>query len=68
MSNLNTSINNIQHDGITATSNTLTILEKLIARSCSCKLREICLDKNSQDCLKHKNIYAQEMCARNQKI
>ena len=68
MSNLNTSSYNTQNVEITATSNTLTILEKLIARSCSCKLREICLDKNSQDCLKHKNIYAQEMCARNQKI
>ena len=68
MSNLNTSIHRTQNDGTVATSNTLSVLEKLIARSCTCKLREICLDKNSQDCLKHTNIYAQQMRARNQQV
>jgi len=42
-------------------SNTLAILEKVIADSCECKLRAKCEDKNSADCLKHKNIYAEAM-------
>ena len=45
----------------TPRSNTLAILEKVIADSCECKLRAKCEDKNSADCLKHKNIYAEAM-------
>lgn len=41
--------------------NTLEILEKIIAESCDCKLREKCLDKTSPECLKHHNIYAEAM-------
>ncbi len=36
---------------------TLQILEKIVAESCHCKLREHCPDKQSPDCLKHRNLY-----------
>jgi hypothetical protein len=49
-------------------SNTLAALEKVIAKSCDCKLREKCLDKSSTDCLKHRNLYAEAMQARKIKI
>ena len=65
MNNLNTSVTQVNNGEISTPSNTLSVLESLIAQSCTCKLREICLDKNSEDCLQHKNIYAQEMRARN---
>ncbi len=39
-------------------------LEQLVAKSCDCKLRTYCLDKNSPDCLKHRNLYAEAMLAR----
>ena len=42
----------------------LAALEKLVADSCDCKLRAKCEDKNSEDCLKHRNIYAEEMLKR----
>lgn len=45
-------------------SNTLADLEKVIAKSCECKLRAFCPDKNSADCLKHRNLYAEDMQAR----
>lgn len=48
-------------------SNTLVALEKVIAKSCDCKLREQCLDKNSPDCLKHRNLYAEAMQVRKNK-
>ncbi len=44
-------------------SNTLNVLEKVIAQSCDCKLRTHCVDKNSPNCLKHRNLYAEEMLA-----
>lgn len=50
---------NVQHH-----SNILAVLEGVIAKSCECKLREFCLDKNSMDCLKHRNLYAEYMQAR----
>lgn len=40
---------------------TLAILERIVAQTCDCKLREKCLDKTSLDCLKHRNIYAEAM-------
>ena len=46
------------------TNNTLGVLEKIIAKTCTCKLRTFCLDKNSENCLKHQNIVAQAMLAR----
>ena len=48
----------------TQRGNTLALLEKLVADSCDCKLRAKCEDKNSADCLKHRNIYAEEMLKR----
>ena len=39
-------------------------LEELIANSCACKLRTHCPDKTSPDCLKHRNLYAEAMLAR----
>jgi hypothetical protein len=42
-------------------NNTLAVLEKVIAKSCECKLREFCPDKTSADCLKHRNLYAEAM-------
>ena len=48
----------------TQRGNTLAMLEKLVADSCDCKLRAKCEDKNSADCLKHRNIYAEEMLKR----
>ena len=48
----------------TQRNNTLAMLEELVANSCDCKLRAKCEDKNSADCLKHRNIYAEEMLKR----
>ena len=39
----------------------LTTLEQLVANTCFCKLRATCSDKNSSECLRHKNIYAEFM-------
>lgn len=39
-------------------------LEQLVAKSCACKLRTHCIDKTSPDCLKHRNLYAEAMLAR----
>lgn len=49
----------------TPTSNLmLQKLEQLVAKSCDCKLRMHCIDKTSPDCLKHRNLYAEAMLAR----
>lgn len=42
----------------------LEALEEMMASTCFCKLREKCDDKNSADCLKHRNLYAEAMLAR----
>ncbi len=49
-----------------STENTsfLTMLERVVDESCHCKLREKCLDKASQDCLKHHHLYAEYMLSR----
>jgi hypothetical protein len=39
----------------------LTTLEQLVANTCFCKLKATCSDKNSSECLRHKNIYAEFM-------
>jgi hypothetical protein len=36
-------------------------LEQMIADTCFCKLREHCYDKNSTECMQHRNIYAEFM-------
>lgn len=44
-------------------STTLEILEKIVADSCHCKLREKCPDKNAAECLKHRNLYVEAVLA-----
>lgn len=41
--------------------NRATSLEELVANTCFCKLREFCHDKNSAECMKHRNIYQEFM-------
>jgi hypothetical protein len=38
-----------------------TTLEQMIANTCFCKLKELCPDKNSAECMRHKNIYDEFM-------
>jgi hypothetical protein len=40
---------------------TPTTLEQMIANTCFCKLKEFCPDKNSAECMSHKNIYDEFM-------
>jgi hypothetical protein len=42
----------------------LEALEAMMETTCFCKLREKCDDKNSAECLKHRNLYAEAMLAR----
>lgn len=42
-------------------TSSLITLEQMLAKTCFCKLREFCDDKNSSDCLRNKNIYAEFM-------
>jgi hypothetical protein len=47
----------------TDVSNTssLVTLEQMLAKTCFCKLREFCDDKNGSECLRNKNIYDEFM-------
>ncbi|MGV3581938.1 MAG: hypothetical protein ACO1N8_06500 [Methylophilus sp.] len=36
-------------------------LEQMVAKTCFCKLREYCEDKNSVECMRNRNIYAEFM-------
>lgn len=38
-----------------------TTLEQMIAITCFCKIKEFCPDKNSTECMRHKNIYDEYM-------
>jgi hypothetical protein len=38
-----------------------TNLDEMVATTCFCKLRETCNDKNSSECMRHRNIYAEFM-------
>jgi len=38
-----------------------TTLEQLVGNMCFCKLRETCSDKNSSECMRNRNIYAEFM-------
>ncbi|HQS42904.1 MAG TPA: hypothetical protein PLJ70_00605 [Methylotenera sp.] len=42
-------------------------LEELVADTCFCKLREFCHDKNSAECMKHRNIYQEFMQSKSNK-
>lgn len=44
-----------------ANASSLTTLEQMLAKTCFCKLREFCEDKNASDCLRKKNIYDEFM-------
>lgn len=35
----------------------ITSLEALVANTCFCKLKNVCPDKTSLECMKHRNIY-----------
>lgn len=48
----------------TQKNSTLELLEEVMASTCFCKLREKCDDKNGAECLKHRNLYAEAMLAR----
>jgi hypothetical protein len=36
-------------------------LDEMVAHVCFCKLHEICYDKNSNECMRNRNIYAEFM-------
>jgi len=38
-----------------------TTLDEMVANACFCKLRSICYDKNSSECMRKKNIYEEFM-------
>ncbi len=39
-------------------------IETLVATMCFCKLKRFCLDKNSSECMIHRNIYQEFMQSR----
>jgi hypothetical protein len=43
------------------TEETITTLTQLVAHTCFCKLKATCADKNSPECLRHRNLYAEFM-------
>lgn len=45
---------------------TLDSLEKMVSSTCFCKLREHCVDKNSSECMRNRNIYAEFMATKRQ--
>jgi hypothetical protein len=49
------------NNAITPKHERATSLEELVADTCFCKLREFCHDKNSDECMKHRNIYQEFM-------
>jgi hypothetical protein len=40
---------------------TPTTLEQMVDNTCFCKLKEFCPDKDSAECMRHKNIYQEFM-------
>lgn len=38
-----------------------TTLDETVAHACFCKLRSICYDKNSIECMRNRTIYAEFM-------
>lgn len=39
----------------------VTSLDEMVKNTCFCKLKEQCLDKNSPECWRHRNIVAEFM-------
>ena len=46
----------------------LSSLEQMVANTCFCKLRERCEDKNSSECMRHRNIVAEFMTKKSNKL
>ena len=44
-----------------------TPLEALFAKTCFCKFRATCVDKNSPECMRHRNIYNEFMQEKREK-
>jgi hypothetical protein len=42
-------------------NNKVTTLNEMVANTCFCKLRSMCYDKNSNECMRNRNIYADFM-------
>ncbi len=42
----------------------ITPIERMVAKTCFCKLRAQCEDKNSTQCMRHRNIVAEFMLAK----
>lgn len=42
-------------------------LEQMVKNTCFCKLREECKDKNSPECMRHRNIVAEFMSEKHNK-
>lgn len=38
-----------------------TTLDEMVAHVCFCKLRSMCFDKDSMECMRNRNIYAEFM-------
>jgi len=45
----------------------ITSLEQMVANTCFCKLREHCEDKNSNECMRHRNIVAEFIAEKHNK-
>jgi hypothetical protein len=45
----------------------ITSLETMINNTCFCKLREQCKDKNSPECMRHRNLVAEFMADKHNK-
>jgi hypothetical protein len=43
-------------------------LEQMVANTCFCKLRERCENKNSSACMRHRNIVAEFMAKKYNKL
>jgi hypothetical protein len=61
---INSTINPQKDYASLSTPNELTTLDALVNQMCFCKLREICEDKSSAECLKHRNLYAEFMLSK----
>jgi hypothetical protein len=45
----------------------VTSLESMVNNTCFCKLREQCKDKNSPECMRHRNLVAEFMADKHRK-
>ena len=56
----------MNQDEITSSQLTsqVTTLEEMVNITCFCKLKEFCIDKNSSECMRHRNIYQEFMATK----